>query len=291
MKLMTKFNLILLVLFGSGGLIIALVAYNFLISNARREVLREAQLMMSSARAIRDYTANDVAPLLLDTPKYKSTFLPEVVPAFSALTSFDELKQDYPDYSYREATLNPTNPDHKAVDWEADVINHLRDHPELKQVTGERQTTSGPSLYLAMPIAAQRPCLECHSTPAAAPASMIAKYGTKHGFGWKQGTIIAAQIISVPMSLPVEIANQAFHRLLLYLAIIMIATIAALDAGVYFIVIRPLQRMSEAADRISKGEKDLPPLPAKGSDEIAAVTKAFNRMQVSLAKAFKMLES
>ncbi|MGC2112715.1 MAG: DUF3365 domain-containing protein [Candidatus Korobacteraceae bacterium] len=291
MKLLTKFNLILLVLFGTGGLIISQVAYSFLISNARREVLQEAQLMMAGARSIRDYTATNVAPLLLDTPKYKMTFLPEVVPAFSALTTFDEVKQDYPDYSYREATLNPTNPEHKAVDWEADVIGHLRDHPELKQVTGERETATGPALYLAMPIAADSPCLECHSSAAVAPASMIAKYGSKHGFGWKQGTVVAAQIISVPMSLPVEIANRAFHRLLLYLMIIMIATIAALDAGVYFIVIRPLQRMSAAADRISKGEKNLPPLPVKGSDEIAAVTRSFNRMQVSLEKAFKMLES
>src|ERR1700742_4513052 len=100
MKLMTKFNLILLVLFGSGGLIIALVAYSFLINNARREVLREAQLMMFSAGSIRDYTANDVAPLLLEAPKYKNTFLPEVVPSFSAITTFDKLREDYPDYFY-----------------------------------------------------------------------------------------------------------------------------------------------------------------------------------------------
>jgi HAMP domain-containing protein len=31
------------------------------------------------------------------------------------------------------------------------------------------------------------------------------------------------------------------------------------------------------------------PLPVKGRDEIAAVTESFNRMQISLAKAFKML--
>jgi len=54
-------------------------------------------------------------------------------------------------------------------------------------------------------------------------------------------------------------------------------------------VIRPLKLLSDAADRVSKGETNPPPLPVKGSDEIAAVTASFNRMQLSLAKAFKML--
>ncbi len=167
---------------------------------------------------------------------------------------------------------------------------YLRDHREQKQVTGERGTPAGPSLYLATPIAAEQSCLQCHGEPAAAPASMIATYGSKHGFGWKVGTVVAAQIVSVPMSVPVDIANRAFHHLLLYLVITLVITIAALDIGVYFIVISPLQLVSETADRVSKGEKNVPPLPVKGSDEIATVTASFNRMQVSLAKAFKMLE-
>jgi methyl-accepting chemotaxis protein len=290
MKLLTKFNLILLVLFGICGLIIAQVSYSFLISNARREVLQEAQLMMASAKAVRDYTASDVGPLLEQIPQNKTKFLAEMVPDFAAITTFDLMKQKYPEYSYREPGLNPTNPGHRAADWEADVIGYLRDHREQKQVTGERGTPAGPSLYLATPIAAEQSCLQCHGEPAAAPASMIATYGSKHGFGWKVGTVVAAQIVSVPMSVPVDIANRAFHHLLLYLVITLVITIAALDIGVYFIVISPLQLVSETADRVSKGEKNVPPLPVKGSDEIATVTASFNRMQVSLAKAFKMLE-
>jgi protein-histidine pros-kinase len=67
-------------------------------------------------------------------------------------------------------------------------------------------------------------------------------------------------------------------------------TIAALDTALYLIVIRPLHQVSQAADRISKGETELPDLQVKGRDEIADVTSSFNRMRVSLAKALKMLE-
>jgi methyl-accepting chemotaxis protein len=144
-------------------------------------------------------------------------------------------------------------------------------------------------MYLAMPIAADPPCLECHSRPAVAPPAMIASYGSNNGFGWKPGSIVAAQIVSVPMALPVQNAKQAFHVLLICLVITLIATIVVLDTAVYFIVIRPLKLVSDTADRVSKGEMNLPSVPVNGSDEIASVTASFNRMQLSLVKAFKML--
>jgi protein-histidine pros-kinase len=290
MKLLAKFNLILIALFVACGLVIADVAYHFLINNARREVIEEAQLMMTNAKSVRDYTADEVAPLLEQSSKRDGTFQPETVPAFSALATFNRIHAKYPDYDYHEATLNPTNPAHHALDWEADVINYLRDHRDKLQVTGERVSAIGPTLYLATPIAADASCLACHSTPSVAPAAMIAKYGSQHGFGWKQGTVVAAQIVSVPMSLPIQIANDAFRRLLLYLVIAMVATMIALDIGVYYIVVRPLKLVSATADRVSKGEKDVPVLPVKGSDEISTVTASFNRMRVSLEKAFKLLQ-
>jgi methyl-accepting chemotaxis protein len=289
MKLLTKFNLILLVLFGVGGLIISQVTYTFLFDNARREVLQEAELMMASAKSVRDYTSSDLRPLLEQNPLHKTRFLAETVPAFAALSTFSRLKQMYPDYTYREATLNPTNLEHRATDWEADVIGYLRDHADQDHVSGERPTPMGPYLYLATPLAADPPCMECHSRPDAAPAAMIATYGSSHGFGWKPGSIVAAQIVSIPMSVPLHNAKRAFNLILLYLVITLIATIFVLDAAVYFIVIRPLKLVSDTGDRVSMGEVNLPPLPVKGGDEIATVTASFNRMHVSLAKALKML--
>ncbi len=289
MKLLTKFNVILLVLFGTGGLIISQVISSLLINNAQREVRQQAELMMASAMSVRDYTSSDLRPLLELNPEHKKRFLAETVPAFGAMSTFNKLKKNYPDYTYREATLNPTNPEHRATDWERDIIGYLRDHPDQKQFQGQRETSLGPSMYLATPIAADPPCLECHSNPAAAPPGMIATYGSNNGFGWKPGSIIGAQIVSVPMSVPLAKAKQAFRLLLTYLIVTLIATIIVLDVAVYLIVIRPLRLVSDAADRVSKGETNQPPLPVKGSDEIAAVTASFNRMQLSLAKAFKML--
>jgi methyl-accepting chemotaxis protein len=290
MKLLTKFNLILLVIFGASGLLICQLAYRFLINNARREVLAQAELMVAGTRAVRDYTTDDLSPLLQQNPRHKVRFLAETIPAFAATTTFNKVRKSYPEYSYKEATLNPTNPEDRASDWEADVIHELRDHPEQERVVGERPTPSGQALYLAHPIKVGPACLECHSTPSAAPHAMLAVYGSANGFDWKPNEIVGAQIISVPLSVPVAIASQAFHSLLVMLILTLLLAILALDAGVYWLVIRPLRLVSESGDRISKGDKNVAPLVVSGKDEIASVVASFNRMRVSLTKALAMLE-
>lgn len=293
MKLLAKFNLILIVVFGLSGYLIAQLSYSFLIGNARREVLAQARLMMQSAQSVRSYTSDDLRPLLEKNPKHKIRFLAETVPAFAATTTFGNLRKsdsDFMNYTYKEATLNPTNLEDRASDWESDVIHDLRDHPDKKQVSGDRAASTGTSIYLAEPIVAAPACLECHSVPSAAPPAMITVYGSANGFGWKPNEIVGAQIISVPLSVPVAIANDAYRRLLLILVSTLVATLLVLDAAVYLLVIRPLRLVSENADKVSKGDKNVNPLTVRGKDEIASVVASFNRMQLSLAKALKMLD-
>jgi len=290
MKLLTKFNLVLLLFFGASGIVISHLAYQFLMRNAREQVVQQAELLMTSAKSTRDYTSEQLKPLLLKNPEHEVNFLPQTVPAFAATSLFNSMRKSYPDYSYREATLNPTNLIDRADDWESDIIRYFADHPGEKKVTGERDTPTGRYVYLAKPILVQQSCMECHSTPDVAPAAMIKTYGSQNGFGWKLNQVIAAQIVSVPMSLPIQVADSAYRSLITFLVITFLVTILALDTALYLIVIRPLHRVSQSADRISKGETDLPELGVSGRDEIANVTSSFNRMHVSLAKALKMLE-
>jgi HAMP domain-containing protein len=220
-----------------------------------------------------------------------NTFLAQTVPAYAATEAFNYLRADYADYTYKEATLNPTNLRDRAVDWEADVIQTFRNHPDQKEFSGERDTPAGRSLFLAKPLVVIGPCLECHSTPREAPPAMIRIYGRDNGFDWKMGDTIGAQIISVPMSVPLGIADRAFRTLMLSLGGISLATLLLLDLAIILMVIRPVTRLSKAADEISKGNLNVPKLATKGSDEISQLAQSFNRMYLSLVKAIRMLES
>jgi HAMP domain-containing protein len=290
MKLLFKFNLIFLLVFGLGMIPTGLLSYNFLRSAARDQVIEQARLMMQTTISTRHYTETQIKPLLETRTELLRVFLPQTVPAYSATEVFNHLHTSYPDYSYKEATLNPTNLRDRAVDWEADIINDFRNHPDQKEFVGERQTPNGLSLLFAKPIRISNPsCLECHSTPSNAPVSMVRKYGSNNGFGWQPDEAVGAQIISVPDSLPAKIADRGAKTLVTYLICIAIASLIVLDMVLYVTVLRPVGRLSAMADEISKGNMDVDELPVKGKDEIAVLATSFNRMHRSLARAMSML--
>ena len=291
MKLLWKFNVIFVLVFGLGMTAAGYLLYQFLRENARNEVLQQARLMMETALANRDYTTQQIKPLLLRSPESARVFLPQTVPAYGATESFNYLHKTYSDYSYKEATLNPTNLRDRAVDWETDVIQTFRDHPDRTTVTGERDTPTGKSMFLARPIRATQPCLECHSIPKRAPATMLHIYGTANGFGWKDGEIIGAQIVSVPAAVPNRNADRAFQTVLLSTVGVALVTLVMLDLTIFFIVVRPVTQLSAMADRISLGDMQVPEMAVKGSDEIALLTRSFNRMYKSMEKAIRMLEN
>jgi protein-histidine pros-kinase len=252
--------------------------------------LQEANIMMAMASAIRDYTNNEIEPLLAD--QIKTRFLPHTVPSWAAQTNLRALAKQFPDYSYKEPALNPTNPADKATDWESDIIGEFNHNPSLAEFTTTRDTATGPILNFSRPIRiTDKACLTCHSTPSAAPASMIDLYGSSNGFGWKLGDVIGAQVVSVPMSVALDRANQAFKVNLIVLIAVFAVTILLMNLLLHYVIVKPIRRMSAIASEVSLGKMDAPEFEERGKDEIASLAGSFNRMRRSLANAMKLLES
>ena len=154
MTLILKFNLVFIAVFLIGLGAAAYMSDRLLQHNAREEILQNARLLMEGALATRAYTSNQVGPLLQTQMKY--VFLPQSVPAYSATEVFNGLRKRFPEYGYKEATLNPTNPRDRAVEWEADVVNAFRNRADLTELSGERSTPTGRALYVARPIQISR---------------------------------------------------------------------------------------------------------------------------------------
>ena len=100
--------------------------------NARKELLQNAGIMMENALAIGAYAVNQIKPLLVD--KLRKEFLPQTVPAYAATQSILGIKKKHPDLTYKEATLNPTNPTNRAIEWEAEVMEYFRNHPNITDI-------------------------------------------------------------------------------------------------------------------------------------------------------------
>jgi protein-histidine pros-kinase len=291
-RLILKFNLVLLVLFAIGIAATAYVSRDLLQRNAREEVYETGKLLIDSALAVRDYTNRNIAPLLETQIKYE--FRPEMVAAFSAHEVLKNLRQANPEYKqflYREATLNPTNPVNKAVEWEHDIVSAFRNGAVVPPLLGERDTPNGRMLYVAKPLKAGQTCLRCHNTAELAPPTMLAKYGPANGFGWKVDEIVAAQIIQVPEAVALARANTTFRVFMGSLLVVLVAIAVTLNLLLWWMFIRPVTSISALADQISLGAFDAPDFVVGSRDEIGQLAASLSRMRRSLVQAMRMLEA
>ena len=116
MRLLFKFNLIFAIVLGGGIAATAYLSRESLNRAAREQVLEQARLMMETTSSTRVYTSKQIRPLIEQLQHRDRAFYPQTVPAYSATQVFGYLRAAFPEYSYKEATLNPTNLADRAVD-------------------------------------------------------------------------------------------------------------------------------------------------------------------------------
>ena len=288
MSLLVRINLALGAVFVAAALIAGYVCHSILEGNAQREVLAEAGLMMDSALAIRDYTVGEILPLLSN--RVQSEFPPQSVPFYAATQNFLRLRGRHPEYTYKEATLNPMNPRDRAADWEGDIIQRFRNEPHLQEMVGERETPMGRSFYLARPIRNKAECMACHGAPSAAPRALLARYGGNNGFGWLPDEVVGAQVVSVPFGSAAASAARAFRAFIFSLVAVFAAVFLVVNAVMLVLVVRPVRQIARVAERLSLGDMTAEGFPRRGAEEIASLSRSFNRMRKSLDKALRLLE-
>ena len=122
---------------------------------------------------------------------------------------------------------------------------------------------------------------------------MIALYGPNNGFDWKENDVIAAQIVSVPATLPAQMANREFHHLMGSLIAVGAVTLLVLNFVLVLTVIRPVSRLANKAPIKSAKAKWTCPSVAGQRQKMKSpvLAAAFNRMHRSLVNAaMKMLD-
>jgi len=301
MRLILKFNLVFVAIFLIGLSATGYISNQLLQQNAREETLQNARLVMESALAARAYTSSQIRPLLVQPlvalrerhlGAQSQTVLPQAVEAYAATELVGLMRRKYPDYAYKEATLNPTNPRDRAVEWEAELIHQFRNNPERAEIIGERDTPVGRALFIARPIQIKDPaCLRCHSTVEAAPKAVVDTYGPVNGFGWQLNEVVGAQVLSVPTAVPIQRANAAFRTFMISITTVFLVIGIVGDLMMYQLVIRPVVNLSKLADQVSLGNMDVPDFKARSTDEIGVLINSFNRdFETRVAERTHLLE-
>ena len=213
----TKFNALLVVIFFVGMIVSGIALSAAMQSKAEIEIEDRANMLIQTMNSVRNYTSDNIKPLLKESLETKENFIPETVPAYSAREVFETFRKHkiYKNFLYKEATLNPTNPRDKADEFESKLVEKFRQQTDLKEIAGYRHIKDRELFYIARPLTIKKEsCLQCHSNPEQAPKSLIKTYGSENGFGWKLNDIVAVQTIYVP-------ANKVFAQGRQYLKLVM----------------------------------------------------------------------
>ena len=288
MRIEFRFGLILAVCFVFGLAIAGYISFTLEFRQARAEVNEKSRVLLETGLALRSYTSKEVAPLVKKLG-YEE-FHPQMVPSYGAQTTLGLLRDRFPDYRYREASLNPTNIADRANDWEVTLLQTFQQDAELKELSGEVGAGTDKRFYLARPLRMpSTDCLQCHSTPDVAPASMVAKYGA-NGFGWKMGDVIGMQLVEVPVLGP---NTQAMKGLLVTLGAL--TCVFILSLSVFLLLLRryvthPLEAITRrtistslAPERHETGEQT--PLNGQFHD----LEQSIGRLRTSLNEALRLL--
>ena len=119
---------------------------------------------------------------------------------------------------------------------------------------------------------------------------MIDLYGAANGFGWKLDDVVGIQVVSVPLQIALDRANNTLKLTLGGLVVVFLVVMVLLNILLTILIVRPVRQMSVIADEISTGNLSAPEIEPKGRDEIASLGSSFNRMRRSLENAMKLLE-
>jgi protein-histidine pros-kinase len=102
--------------------------------------------------------------------------------------------------------------------------------------------------------------------------------------------VVATQIVSVPMDLPIRNANRAFVTFMSSLAVVFTVLFVLLNVMLTLFIVHPITQLSASAEMISRGRLDVPDFSDKGRDEVSQLGQAFNRMRRSLEKAIALID-
>lgn len=288
LKLNILLAIILLLLVITMGFILSGVLQNY----AEQEIVNRASMLMATMNSIRNYTSTQINPELSARLETEQIFLPQTVPAYSAREVFENLRsqEQYSQFFYKEATLNPTNVRDKADQFEAEIIQSFR-NSSIEQQQGFRSIPGGKIFYIAHPLKVEKEsCLRCHSIPNIAPASLVASYGSDNGFGWKLNEIVGAQIISVPSSQVMNAAKELRNLVISKVLIFLLLASILLNLFLKLTITNPLKKMSDASKQLSLGNMETE-FEQKTNDEIGILAASLNRLKVSLKMAMEMLEN
>ena len=253
-----------------------------------REARHRSEIVANFGEANRKFVSNQLRPAV---EKYTKEFILEAMSAtYSTRTIFEYFNEVLPQYLYRQPTLNPLNPLDRADEFDRQIIQRFQAERTLKEITGYRIFNDQEKFYVAKPIQVESSCLQCHWSPETAPAALVEKYGSTHGYGWEVGDIISTLMIDVPTQDLRDNQLALTHTVLVTFACLAVISIGLIYVFFDRLVNQRLRRMIQVMRQVAAFPGLKTRLPDRSRDELGLLACTFNQMANSLEVAYSDLE-
>lgn len=286
-RITKKFNLLLFVLY----LVLIVLSipgtYYLTQQQIREQADRELSLLVDMVRSVRNVVREETRPYFLPKGEFFPPVVSSTVMAKTVASKFAVLR---PEYYIRIVSDNPLNSENLPDAAEAAILNRFRaaDRPDKLVETGILRNQN--YLISAAPAKARKGCLRCHGTAAEAPTQITEKYGGDSGFGYREGDIVGASVVGVPM------AN--LNELVLTRSIIIVGILTLLFAFIFLFIntlvkrsiIAPILTISAAANSVSRGKLN-ESISMDRDDEIGELAYSFELMRRSLVAIVKKMRA
>ncbi|WP_321366189.1 DUF3365 domain-containing protein [uncultured Desulfuromusa sp.] len=265
--------------------VIGITSYKLSVDNALSEAKSKSNIILNYAMASKKYMAQVQKPLVQELIE-KDRFYPELMSGFVvARGTFELFKESSPDYIFKQATLDPLNPSNRADADEIEFIKNFDQNPALKSAEGRIIKNGTEVFYFAQPIRTNSAnCLTCHGDPYDAPKDQVEIYGDETGYNWEMNDTVAAFVVYIPTAAAIAAAKKLSLTLVLVgsggILVILLILWFFLDRS----VVLPIVQLAERTENFSLGEHLDDPIVAKSKDEIGTLSKAIERLRISLVK-------
>jgi len=186
-------------------------------------------------------------------------------------------------FKVKQTSLRYRNPLGAPDDFEREVLQKLENNPETSIIYKKVIIDGKPYYRLMKSIRIKKSCLPCHGEPAG--EIDIAGYPKE---GYKLGELRGAISVIAPMEAAIKNMYNTLKMISLSGLGLLLLAILAIQIIIKKFVQQPINKLVDAADRISMGDFDVD-VEVKG-EELSRLAKAFNRMKNSLKKSMELLQ-
>ena len=257
----------------------------------RQDTIREsdekATILLASMQASRKYLKKVLRPKLQEILPGKFV-LEGMSSTFMSIGVSKFVQKKHPEYIYKVASPNPLNIKNLSDKFEQGVIE-IFSKSKMKEWRGFMEKRGKPFYSVALPIVSEAKCLRCHSTPDVTYPSLVERYGTKTGYGYKVGEVVGGIFVYVPADVAISQATKKLLYFSIGFSIFFFIVLVVVDRIIVRSVVEPIENFVSVAEDISKGRFDRE-FEVTTNDEMKSIADAFTRMKISLAKAMDILK-